>query len=175
MRHPSIEITQKSLGVTLVKIECTMYILQLNTTEKKIYFFASFSVTAKMQISSLNENIFRLFDRQIFSLWQITLRSPSVLNFSIFFCQLNNSLHFSPCLHCKYLEMFPNLFQDLPQSKNCTMSSAPSHPCVSFIFCWLQSLTRFTPLDRKHLFFFLFVEDWRELGRLAILQKILSR
>ena len=23
MRHPSIEITQKSLGVTLVKIECT--------------------------------------------------------------------------------------------------------------------------------------------------------
>ena len=32
VRHPSIEITQKSLGVTPVKIECT-------TTQKKIYFF----------------------------------------------------------------------------------------------------------------------------------------
>ena len=137
-------------------------VLQLSTVELRKRFISSLfcdCVEVWMQISSLNENIFRLFDRQIFSLRQITLRSPSALNFSIFFCQLNNSLHFSPCLHCKYLEMFPNLFQDLPQSKNCTMSSPPSHPCVSFIFCWLQSLTRFTPLDRKHLFFFLFVED----------------
>ena len=65
MRHPSIEITQKSLGVTLVKIECTYY----NSIQLRKRFISSLvTVTVKMQISSLNENIFRLFDRQIFSL-----------------------------------------------------------------------------------------------------------
>ena len=65
MRHPSIEITQKSVGVTLVKIECTYY----NSIQLRKRFISSLvTVTVKMQISSLNENIFRLFDRQIFSL-----------------------------------------------------------------------------------------------------------
>ena len=55
----------------------------------------------------------------------------------IFSCQLNNSRQsqlitdstHSPCTDCKYLEMFPNLFQDLPPSRNCTISH---HPSLSF-------------------------------------------
>ena len=138
---------------------CQDWVFYNSVQLRKRFISSPFCDCVKMQISSLNENIFRLFDRQIFSLWQITLRSQSVLNFSIFFCQLNNSLH--PTVYISPLALIANISRCFPTCSKIShkvriVQWAPALPPLCVIYFLLVTVIDQIYSIRSEIFVFSF-------------------